>query len=32
MTTKDIVSYSLVVVIYGDGEYGCKRIKETEQK
>ena len=27
MTTKDIVSYSLVVLIYGDYEYGSKRIK-----
>ena len=30
MTTKDIVSYSLVVLIYGDYEYGSKRIKEAE--
>ena len=29
MTTKDIVSYSLVVMIYGDYEYGSKRIKEA---
>ena len=32
MTTKDIVSYSLVVLIYGGCEYGSKRIKEAEQK
>ena len=32
MTTKDIVSYSLLVLIYGDYEYGSKRIKEAEQK
>lgn len=32
MTTKDIVSYSLVVLIYGDCEYGSKRIKEAEQE
>ena len=30
MTTKDIVSYSLVVLIYGDYEYGSKRINVTE--
>lgn len=29
---QNIVSYSLVVLIYGDYEYGSKRIKEAEQK
>lgn len=31
MTTKDIVSYSLVVLIYGDCEYGSKELKKLSR-
>ena len=31
MTTKDIVSYSLVVLIYGDYEYGSKKLKKLSR-